>query len=168
MQRPLTTTGALYRSKPSRIKLGASLLKLFMVSIEVESDDRHGELPPGDGGRASGSFMAAKDGSGEGLQQCLMWMVQMLALAYVNTSLSEEVPLGSALTATVKRKSPLRSSRRSDRSQDPMGDERDGREGTRSGDGPPSEGRDPSAGWGSARNRGLTACRNQRLGYQAC
>ena len=92
MQRPLTTTGALYRSKPSRIKLGASLLKLFMVSIEVESDDRHGELPPGDGGRASGSFMATKDGSGEGLQQCLMWMVPMLALAYVNTSLSEEVP----------------------------------------------------------------------------
>lgn len=38
---------AMYRSKPSRLKLSASLLKLFSVSIEVESDDR-GELPPGD------------------------------------------------------------------------------------------------------------------------
>jgi hypothetical protein len=34
---------------PSRLKLSASLLKLFSISIEVESDDRRDELPPGDG-----------------------------------------------------------------------------------------------------------------------
>jgi len=37
---------AMHRSKPSRLKLSASLLKLFSVSIEVESDDRRAELPP--------------------------------------------------------------------------------------------------------------------------
>jgi hypothetical protein len=40
---------AMHRSKPSRLKLSASLLKLFSISIEVESDDRRDELPPGDG-----------------------------------------------------------------------------------------------------------------------
>jgi hypothetical protein len=39
---------AMHQSKPSRLRLRASLLKLFSISIEVESDDRHGELPPGD------------------------------------------------------------------------------------------------------------------------
>jgi hypothetical protein len=37
---------AMHRSKPSRLKLSASLLKLFSISIEVESDDRRAELPP--------------------------------------------------------------------------------------------------------------------------
>jgi hypothetical protein len=37
---------AMYRSKPSRLRVSASLLKLFSISIEVESDDRRGELPP--------------------------------------------------------------------------------------------------------------------------
>jgi len=39
---------AMHRSKPSRLKLSATLLKLFSFSIEVESqDDRMGrELPP--------------------------------------------------------------------------------------------------------------------------
>lgn len=45
---------AMYRSKPSRLKLVLSFLKLFTVSIEVESDDRRGELPPGDSGSAGG------------------------------------------------------------------------------------------------------------------
>jgi hypothetical protein len=45
---------AMRRSKPSRLKLSASLLKLFSVSIEVESDEaRHGELPPADRHRRS-------------------------------------------------------------------------------------------------------------------
>jgi hypothetical protein len=41
---------AMHRSKPSRLKLSASLLKLVSFSIEVESQDgRHGgELPPAD------------------------------------------------------------------------------------------------------------------------
>jgi hypothetical protein len=40
---------AMHRSKPSRLKLTASLLKLASFSIEVESQDgRQGsELPPG-------------------------------------------------------------------------------------------------------------------------
>jgi hypothetical protein len=40
---------AMYRSKPSRLKLTASLLKLASFSIEVESQDgrRYGELPRG-------------------------------------------------------------------------------------------------------------------------
>ena len=38
---------AMHRSKPSRLKLSANLLKLFSFSIEVESDDHRGELPPG-------------------------------------------------------------------------------------------------------------------------
>jgi hypothetical protein len=40
---------AMHRSKPSRLKLTASLLKLASFSIEVESKDerRGGELPPG-------------------------------------------------------------------------------------------------------------------------
>jgi hypothetical protein len=39
---------AMHRSKPSRLKLSASLFKLASFSIEVESrDGRHvGELPP--------------------------------------------------------------------------------------------------------------------------
>lgn len=39
---------AMHRSKPSRLKLTASLLKLASFSIEVESHDgrQHGELPP--------------------------------------------------------------------------------------------------------------------------
>jgi hypothetical protein len=45
---------AMRRSKPSRLRLSASVLKLFSVTIELESDDHHGELPPGDGGPASG------------------------------------------------------------------------------------------------------------------
>jgi hypothetical protein len=39
---------AMHRSKPSRLRLNASLLKLFSISIEVESDDRRGELPSGE------------------------------------------------------------------------------------------------------------------------
>jgi hypothetical protein len=40
---------AMHRSKPSRFKLTASLLKLASFSIEVESQDERqgGELPPG-------------------------------------------------------------------------------------------------------------------------
>jgi hypothetical protein len=38
---------AMHRSKPTRLKLSASLLKLFSFSIEVESDDHRGELPKG-------------------------------------------------------------------------------------------------------------------------
>jgi hypothetical protein len=40
---------AMHRSKPSRLMLSASLLKLASFSIEVESQDgQHGdELPPG-------------------------------------------------------------------------------------------------------------------------
>jgi hypothetical protein len=43
---------AMYRSKPSRLKLTASLLKLASFSIEVESQDgrQGGKLPPGGGG----------------------------------------------------------------------------------------------------------------------
>ena len=38
---------AMHRSKPSRLKLSATLLRLFSFSIEVESDDYHREeLPP--------------------------------------------------------------------------------------------------------------------------
>jgi hypothetical protein len=39
---------AMLRSKPSRLKLSASLLKLASFSIEVESDSgrQDGELPP--------------------------------------------------------------------------------------------------------------------------
>ena len=39
---------AMHRSKPSRLKLTASLLKLASFSIEVESQDgrQGGELPP--------------------------------------------------------------------------------------------------------------------------
>lgn len=37
---------AMHRSKPSSLKLSASLLKLFSVSIEVESDDHRKKLPP--------------------------------------------------------------------------------------------------------------------------
>lgn len=40
---------AMHRSRPSRLKLSASLLKLLLFSIEVESVDRHGELPSSDG-----------------------------------------------------------------------------------------------------------------------
>jgi hypothetical protein len=43
---------AMYRSKPSRLRLSARLLKLASFSIEVESQDgrQDGELPPiGDG-----------------------------------------------------------------------------------------------------------------------
>lgn len=36
---------AMHRSKPSRLRLSATLLKLFSISIEVESDDRRRELP---------------------------------------------------------------------------------------------------------------------------
>jgi hypothetical protein len=41
---------AMHRSKPSRLKVSASLLKLASFSIEVESQDGKlsGELPPGD------------------------------------------------------------------------------------------------------------------------
>lgn len=39
---------AMHRSKPSRFRLSASLLRLFSISIEVESDDRRGELPSSD------------------------------------------------------------------------------------------------------------------------
>lgn len=44
---------AMHRSKPSRLKLSASFLKLASFSIEVESQDRHqgGELPPGGTGQ---------------------------------------------------------------------------------------------------------------------
>jgi hypothetical protein len=45
---------AMHRSKPGRFKLSANLLKLFSLSIEVESDDHRGELPPGSGGNESG------------------------------------------------------------------------------------------------------------------
>ncbi len=39
---------AMHRSKPSRLKLTASLLKLASFSIEVESQGgRQSELPPG-------------------------------------------------------------------------------------------------------------------------
>jgi hypothetical protein len=41
---------AMHRSKPTRLKLSASLLRLFSFSIEVESDDHRGELAPGDDG----------------------------------------------------------------------------------------------------------------------
>lgn len=39
---------AMHRSKPSRLKLSASFLKLASFSIEVESQDHRqgGELPP--------------------------------------------------------------------------------------------------------------------------
>lgn len=39
---------AMHRSKPSRLKLSASLLKLASFSIEIESQDalQGGELPP--------------------------------------------------------------------------------------------------------------------------
>ena len=37
---------AMHQSKPSSLKLSASLLKLFSVSIEVESDDRRKKLSP--------------------------------------------------------------------------------------------------------------------------
>lgn len=40
---------AMYRSKPNRFRLSASLLKLVSVSIEVDSDDGRGELPPARG-----------------------------------------------------------------------------------------------------------------------
>ena len=33
---------AMHRSKPSRLRLSVTLLKLFSISIEVESDDRRG------------------------------------------------------------------------------------------------------------------------------
>lgn len=39
---------AMYRSKPSRLRLSVALLRWFSVTIEVESDDRRGELPPGE------------------------------------------------------------------------------------------------------------------------
>ena len=45
---------AMYRSKPNRLKLSVVLLKLFSFTIELESDDRRGELPPGDGGPVGG------------------------------------------------------------------------------------------------------------------
>jgi hypothetical protein len=40
---------AMHRSKPSRLKLSASFLKVASFSIEVESQDERqgGELPPG-------------------------------------------------------------------------------------------------------------------------
>jgi hypothetical protein len=40
---------AMHRSKPSRLKLSASLLKLINFSIEIESQDeqQRAELPPG-------------------------------------------------------------------------------------------------------------------------
>ncbi len=38
----------MHRSKPSRLRLSASVLKLVSFSIEVESDERRGELPPSD------------------------------------------------------------------------------------------------------------------------
>jgi len=38
----------MHQSKPSRLRQSASLLKLFSISIEDESDDRHDELPPSD------------------------------------------------------------------------------------------------------------------------
>ncbi len=37
---------AMHRSKPSSLKLSASLLKLVSFSLEVESDDRRKEVPP--------------------------------------------------------------------------------------------------------------------------
>jgi hypothetical protein len=42
---------AMHRSRPTRLKLSASLLKLFSFSIEVESDDHREEPRPvrGDG-----------------------------------------------------------------------------------------------------------------------
>jgi hypothetical protein len=48
---------AMHRSKPSRLKLTASLLKLASFTIEVESQDgrQGGELPPGSDSNASGS-----------------------------------------------------------------------------------------------------------------
>jgi two-component system OmpR family sensor kinase len=39
-----------HRSRPSRLKLSASLLKLLSFSIEVESQDRRSELPPSSSG----------------------------------------------------------------------------------------------------------------------
>ena len=39
---------AMHRSKPSRLRLSASVLKLVSFSIQVESDDRRGESPPSD------------------------------------------------------------------------------------------------------------------------
>jgi hypothetical protein len=44
------TLYAMHRSKPSRLKVSASLLKLASFSIEVDSDDHRDapkELPPG-------------------------------------------------------------------------------------------------------------------------
>ena len=52
----LTVSGlafyAMHRSKPSRLKLSASLLKAASFSIEVESQDARqgGEMPPGGDG----------------------------------------------------------------------------------------------------------------------
>ena len=45
---------AMHRSKPSRLKLTASLLKLASFTIEVESDDRRDgdELPSAEGGQS--------------------------------------------------------------------------------------------------------------------
>lgn len=44
---------AMHRSKPSRLKLTASLLKLASFSIAIESQDSRqgGELPPTEGGQ---------------------------------------------------------------------------------------------------------------------
>jgi hypothetical protein len=44
---------AMHRSKPSRLKLSASLFKLASFTIEVESRDgsQGGELPPGGDGQ---------------------------------------------------------------------------------------------------------------------